>query len=199
MQIASQPLVRDGSCLHGSNARPAQKSAGRRVWTLATIRSPALYPRSSALSGPRLRPWPGQRRAGANVGGRRQERVTDGTATSTNAERTPAHANGIRVKSNERHGADELEKRRDANGKRRRTLQIRCRDAGELLDLRQERALGSRERGELPVYGPVDDPASADLDDLVIRWAGPVSVRLEIEHYVIAAGRDRRRNAIVAE
>lgn len=90
-------------------------------------------------------------------------------------------------------------KRRDAIGKRGRTLQIRCRDAGELLDLRQERALGSRERGELPVHGPVDDPGSADLDDLVIRRAGPVSVRLEVEHYVIAAGRDWRRNAIAAE
>ena len=102
------------------------------------------------------------------------------------------------IVGDERHGVDELEKRRDAIGKRGRTLQIRCRDAGELLDLRQERALGSRERGEL-VHGPVDDPASADLDDLVIRRVGLVSVRLEVEHYVIAVGRDRRRNAIVAE
>ena len=99
----------------------------------------------------------------------------------------------------ERHVADELEKRRDAIGKRGRTLQIRCRDAGELLDLRQERALGSREREELPVHGSIDDSAGADLDDLVLRRVGPVSVRLEVEHYVIAAGRDRRRNAIAGE
>ena len=41
---------------HGSNARPRLKSAGRPVWTLATIRPPALYPRSSVLSGLGRRP-----------------------------------------------------------------------------------------------------------------------------------------------
>ena len=41
---------------HGSNARPRLKSAGRPLWTLATIQPPALYPRSSVLSGLGRRP-----------------------------------------------------------------------------------------------------------------------------------------------
>ena len=103
------------------------------------------------------------------------------------------------IVGDERRVVDELQKCRDGIGKQRRTLQIPCRDAGELLDLRQERALGSHERLKLAVHGSLDDPAGTDLDDLVIRRVGPVGIRLKVENHAIAADRERERSAIAAE